>query len=348
MIKTVQEIARFIGGELTGDGSVRIKGVNGIGEAGEGDIAFLMHEKFAPLLKTTRASCVIVPPKVAAVPDCAGTKTIIKAENPSIAFSKVINLLFPDRIPHPKGVHPTAIIEKKASLGKNAAIGPYAVVREGASIGDGTIIYPFCYIGKNTKLGENCIIYPGVTIREEITVGDRVIIHPGAIIGGDGFGYDIDKGVAFKIPQIGAVIIEDDVEIGSNVTIDRARFSKTVIGAGTKIDNLVQIAHNVEIGSNCIIVAQVGISGSSRLGKNVILGGQVGVAQHVELADGVQVGAKSVVFKSFPEKGAVLWGTPAKPIRLAKRLNAATSLLPKLYARLNILERKVKELEAKK
>ena len=343
MIKTAGQIAKFVGGELAGDGAVKIKGINGISEAGEGDIAFLIHEKFSPLLKTTRASCVIVPQAVS-----ANNRTIIRHTNPSIAFSKVIGLLFPDRIPHPKGIHPTAIIEDRASIGKTAAIGPYVVIRDGAVIGDGTVIYPFSYIGKNTTIGKDCIIYPGVIIREEINIGNRVIIHPGAVIGGDGFGYDLDKGLAFKIPQVGTVVVEDDVEIGSNVTIDRARFSRTLIGARTKIDNLVQIAHNVTIGKDCIVVAQSGIAGSSKLGNNVILGGQSGIVHHIELADGVQVGSKSAVFKSFPGKKTVLWGIPARPMRLAKRLNASTALLPKLYARLNVLEKKVKELESKK
>ena len=337
------EIAKLVGGELIGDGRIEIKGVNGINEAGEGDISFIIDEKSSPLLDKTGASCVIVPPQIK-----KADKTVIRTGNPSIAFSKVIEHLIPDRIPHPKGIHPTAIVESGAMLGEGVALGQYVVVSEGAFIGDGTAIYPFSYIGKNTRIGSSCIIYPGVTIREEITIGDRVIIHPGAIIGGDGFGYDLDKGVAFKIPQIGIVVIEDDVEIGSNVTIDRARFSRTLIGAGTKIDNLVQIAHNVTIGKNCIIVAQVGISGSAKLGNNVVLGGQVGLVQHVELADGVQVGAKSCVLKSFPKKGTILWGMPARPMKLAKKLIASTALLPKLYARINILEKKVKELEEEK
>ena len=342
-MKKAGEIAKSIGGELVGDGAVEIKGANGIKEAQEGDISFIIHEKYSPLLGVTKASCVIVPQKVK---PCG--RAVIRVANPSVSFSKAVEFLFPDRIPHPKGIHPAAIIEDKARIGANVGIGPYVVVRDGVSIGDDTVIYPFCYIGKNARVGSSCIIYPGVTIREEVTVGNRVIIHPGAIIGGDGFGYDLENGMFLKIPQIGTVVIEDDVEIGSNVTIDRARCARTVIGAGTKIDNLVQVAHNVTIGKNCVVVAQVGISGSTKLGNGVMLGGQAGLVHHIELADGVKVGAQSGVLKSFLEKGAVLWGTPAKPIRLAKRLNASTALLPKLYARLNRLENKIKALEKKK
>ncbi len=342
-MKKTGEIARFIGGQLVGDDAIEIKGASGLKEAKKGDISFIIHEKFSPLLGMTKASCVVVP--LTAKP-CA--KTVIRVADPSVSFSKAVDFIFPDRIPHPKGIHPTAVIEAKARIGANCGIGPYVVVRDGVSIGDDTVIYPFCYIGKNARLGNSCIIYPGVTIREEVSLGNRVIIHPGAIIGGDGFGYDLAKGIFLKIPQIGTVVVEDDVEIGSNVTIDRARFSRTVIGAGTKIDNLVQVAHNVTIGRNCVVVAQSGISGSTKLGNGVMLGGQAGLVHHIELADGVKVGAQSGVLKSFLEKDTVLWGTPAKPIRLAKRLNASTALLPKLYARLNLLEKKIRALEKKK
>jgi UDP-3-O-[3-hydroxymyristoyl] glucosamine N-acyltransferase len=221
------------------------------------------------------------------------------------------------------------------------------VICDNARVGDGTIIYPYCYIGKGAETGNNCIFYPNTVIRERVIIGNRVIIHPGTVIGGDGFGYDTQRdGTHFKIPQLGTVVIEDDVEIGACVTVDRARFDKTVIGKGSKIDNLCQIAHNVIIGPHCLIAAQSGISGSTKLGRNVVFGGQVGVADHVTLGDFVMAGAKTGISKSFPAK-TVLFGYPAKQIEKARELIASLGLLPKLYERVRALEAKIKELEKK-
>ncbi|MDD5422535.1 MAG: UDP-3-O-(3-hydroxymyristoyl)glucosamine N-acyltransferase, partial [Candidatus Omnitrophica bacterium] len=304
MSKKVKEIARFIGGEVVGDGEILIKGINGINEAREGDLSFLLNIKCDGLLEKTCASCVVVPKTIKK--SCQ--KPLIKVDDPSTAFSKIIDVLFPERIPHPKGVHPTAVISKSARLSRNAAVGPYAVIEDGAEIGDNTAIYPFCYVGKNAKVGKDCIIYPNVTVREEVIIGNRVIIHSGTIVGSDGFGYDVQPdGTFFKIPQVGTVVLEDDVELGACVTIDRARFNKTVIGKGSKIDNLVQIAHNVILGPNCVIAAQTGISGSTELGRNVIFGGQVGVADHLKIGDFVRAGAKTGICKSFPANTTLFW-----------------------------------------
>jgi UDP-3-O-[3-hydroxymyristoyl] glucosamine N-acyltransferase len=341
MVRTAKEIADFLGGELVGDGSVPISGVNGINEAGKGDLAFLLNSKQQDLVASTNASAVVVPK------DVKGPfgKPIIKVENPSTAFSKVIEAVMPDRIPRPKGIHPAAIISEKAVISGTAALGAYAVVEEGAHIGDGAVIYPFSYIGKNSKLGKGCVIYPGVIIREEVTIGNNVIIHPNSVIGSDGFGYDTrSDGTHVKIPQLGTVVIEDDVEIGACVTVDRARFNKTVIGKGSKIDNLVQIAHNVILGPNCIIAAQSGISGSSTLGRNVVLGGQVGVADHLKLGDFVMAGAKTGISKSFPAKTTLFW-YPAKPVDKARDIIASIGLLPKLYERVRKLEEGIKKTD---
>ena len=337
----VKDIAKFINGELAGDGEILINGLNGVNEAKEGDLAFILNAKAMELIKTTKASCLVVPKNIMGKFD----KPIIKVDNPSIAFSRIIEFIMPERIPHPKGIHPTAVIAKTAEISKGAALGPYTIVEEGASIGTNTTIYPFCYIGKNTKIGKNCIIYPNVVIREEVTIGNGVIIHPGGVIGGDGFGYDSQKdGTYIKIPQLGTVVIEDDVELGACVTIDRARFNKTVIGKGSKIDNMVQIAHNVIIGPNCVIAAQSGIAGSAEIGKNVIFGGQVGVKDHVKVGDFVIAGAKTGIHKSYPAN-TVLFGYPAKPVEKARELIAAVGLLPKLFGRVKALEAKIKELE---
>ena len=338
----VKDIAKLLGGELIGSGDAEIKGINGINEAREGELAFLLDARLGDLLDSTNASCVVVPRNV----NKSCNKPIIKVDNPSIAFSKAINMLMPDRIPHPKGISRQAVISPKARIGAQAAIGPYVVVEDGVVIGDKTVIYPFCYIGKNTKVGKDCIIYPNVTLREEITIGDRVAIHPGTVVGSDGFGYDINKkdGTYTKIPQVGTVVVEDDVELGACVTIDRARFNKTVIGKGTKIDNLVQIAHNVIMGPNCVIAAQTGIAGSTELGRNVTFGGQVGVGDHLKIGDFVTAGAKSGISKSFPANTVLFW-YPAKPVDKVRDIIASIGLLPKLYKRVRELEAKIEKLK---
>lgn len=336
----LKEIAASINGELIGRGDIVIKGVNGIDEAGEGDISFIINPKYEGLLATTKASAVVVPKSINKTFD----KPLIKVDSSSVAFSKVVNLIFPDRIPHPKGIHPSAIISKEAKVGVNAAFGPYTVVEDGASIGDNTVVHPFSYIGKNTKVGKDCILYPNVTVREEVIIGDGVIIHPGSVIGSDGFGYDTARdGTHVKIPQLGTVVIEDDVELGACVTVDRARFSKTVIGRGSKIDNLCQIAHNVTMGPHCLIAAQSGISGSVEMGRNVVLGGQAGIVDHVKIGDFVTAGAKTGITKSFPAK-TTLFGYPAKPAEKMRDIIACLGLLPKLYERVRSLEARIKEL----
>jgi UDP-3-O-[3-hydroxymyristoyl] glucosamine N-acyltransferase len=338
-----RDISLFIGGELVGDGSVPISGINGVKEAGEKDLAFILEPKFENLIETSNAGCIIIPKSLKG----PYKKTVIRVENPGAAFTKIIHFAMPDRIPHPKGIHQTAVVAKGAKLGSGVALAPYVVVEEGAELGDKTVVYPFCYIGKKTKIGSGCILYPNVTIRESVTIGNRVIIHPGSVIGADGFGYFPDKdGVHIKIPQLGTVVIEDDVEIGACTTVDRARFEKTVIGKGTKIDNLVQVAHNVRTGPNCILAAQTGIAGSTELGRNVILGGQVGVGDHLKLGDFVMAGAKSGISRSFPANTTVFW-YPAKPVEKARDIIASVGLLPKLFARVRALEAKIKELESK-
>lgn len=344
MPKTLKEIAEFVNGELLGDGAISVDGISGIQEAKSGELAFITNSKDEALINSTNASCVIVPKDIKG--PC--NKPLIKVENPSTAFSKIIEYVNPDSIPHPKGIHETAVISESASLGKNVSVGPYAVIADKVSIGDNTVIYPFAYIGKKSKIGNGCIIYPHVIIRESILINNRVIIHPSSVIGSDGFGYNTQRdGTHFKIPQLGTVVIEDDVEIGSCVTIDRARFNKTVIGKGSKIDNLCQIAHNVIIGPYCLIAAQTGISGSSVLGRNVVFGGQVGVSDHVKVGDFVRAGGKTGISKSFLKPNTVLFGYPARPAEKARDMIACLGLLPKLFERVKALEAKLKESEKK-
>lgn len=341
MHKTLAEIATFVRGELIGDPGIVITGFSGIKEAGQGDLTFLANAKYFPLAQTTRASAIVAPLDYR--PD---NKNVILTENPSRAFSKAISLMVEDNTSCPHGIHEKSFIAKDARLGKNVTVGPFAIIEQGAVIGDKTCIYGGSYIGPGTAIGEECTIYPHVTIRERTKIGNRVMIHSGTVIGSDGFGYVDVQGVHEKIPQIGIVDIHDDVEIGANVTIDRARFDKTVIGAGTKIDNLVQIAHNVRMGKNCIIISQVGISGSTVIEDNCILAGQVGVVGHVTIGEGTIVASKSGVPNSLPAH-STYWGIPARPHMEAKRINACVGKLPYYVKKILDLEHKVAQLEAR-
>ncbi|MBU2258781.1 MAG: UDP-3-O-(3-hydroxymyristoyl)glucosamine N-acyltransferase [Candidatus Omnitrophica bacterium] len=340
MRKTLKEIAVLIDGEVVGDESIVVTGIAGIQEALPGDITFLSNSKYLPFIDRTQASAIITSRDIK-----SAKKPIIRADNPSLAFTKIVSLIVPQEA-RPKGLHPTAIIGKKVVLGRDVALDAYVVIADGTVIGERTIIYPGCYIGADTKIGDNSVIYPNVSIREGSVIGNNVIIHSGTVIGSDGFGFVTVDGIHHKIPQLGKVVIEDDVEIGSNVSIDRARFDKTVIGKGTKIDNLVHIAHNVVIGKNCLIVAQVGISGSVTLGDNVVLAGQVGVVGHVNIGDNCVVMAQSGVSKSL-SANATVWGYPAKPVDTAKRTNACVQNLPRLYDTVSELKKKIDKIDNK-
>lgn len=334
---TLEEVARIVDGEVSGDKAVVVTGICGIKEAKEGDLTFVANSKYLPLIKNTRASAIITSKDVKKT-----AKPIIRTDNPSLAFAKMVSLMAPNEIAHPKGIDSRAVIGKNVKIGKDVAIQAYVVIEDNAQIGDRTIIYAGSYVGAGTKIGSDCLIYPRVTIRERIIIGDRVTIHSGTVIGSDGFGFATVCGVHHKIPQIGIVAIEDDVDIGANVTIDRARFGRTVIGKGTKIDNLVQIAHNVEIGEHSIIVAQSGISGSTNIGNNVIIAGQSGVVGHITIGDNSIIAAKSGVAKSLPP-GSMVFGYPARPIQKTKRINACLSRLPDLFRLVSLIEKKLKD-----
>ncbi len=335
MEKTLAEIAKIIDGEVIGDSSVIIKGVSGIKEAKSGEITFVANPRYLSLINETAASAVITPKDIK-----QAAKPIVRTENSSLAFAKIVSLFAPDEIRRPQGIHPSAVLGKNVKLGKDAAICAYCVIEDGAEIGEKTTLYAGVYVGQHTKIGRSCTLYPYVSIRERVTIGNRVIIHNGTVVGSDGFGFAKLRGIHHKIPQIGTVVIEDDVEIGANVTIDRARFDKTVIGRGTKIDNLVQIAHNVVIGEGSIIVAQTGISGSTVVGKNVILAGQAGLVGHITIGDNVVVAAQAGVTKSVPADSCVS-GYPAKPHHIAKRINAYIQKLPDLFKKVAKLEKKI-------
>ena len=341
MQKTLAELAKIVEGEVVGDKNLVITGLSGIEEASEGDLTFLISTKYLPLVKKTKASAIVAPRDL----NISG-KALIQTDNPSLAFGKIAALMIPPDDRQFKGIHKTAVVADDAVLGKNVSLGPYVVVESKAKIGDHTIVYPHVYVGPHTSIGKNCLIYPNVSIYEITQIGNRVIIHSGTVIGSDGFGYEQEEGAHKKIPQLGIVVVEDDVEIGANVTIDRARLNKTVIGKGTKIDNLVQIGHNVILGENCIIISQVGISGSSKVGKNSVLAGQAGIAGHITIGESVMVAAQSGVSKDVPSRTNVL-GYPARPMAQAQRIQASLHLLPRYIKTIHALEKRVAELGAK-
>jgi len=336
---TVEELAALVGGRIVGgSGEIPITGAASVSDALEGDITFFGNAKYLPLLRTSRATCALVPEGFAE----SISAIQIQVANPSLAFSKVIDRFAPAPVVFEPGIHPSAVVASSAQIGAGVSIQAHAVIEPGAQIGDGTFIGANVYVGHDTRIGAGCKIYPSASIRERCVMGDRVIIHSGAVIGSDGFGFEMSNGRYQKIPQIGIVQIDDDVEIGANTTIDRARFGRTWIGEGTKIDNLVQIAHNVVIGKHSVIVSQVGISGSSRIGNYATLAGQVGVVGHIEIGDQAIVAAQSGVSKNIPAK-QMWWGSPAGPIREQKELTAYINRLPKLVERVKRLEQQLAE-----
>src|SRR5213593_2086769 len=295
MTFTLQQLATTSGGELVGDPSLQIKGAASLTEATPGEISFFANRKYVALLRKTRASAVFVPADFAE----AITPAQIRVANPTKAFEQVVFKFAPKAIAFTPGIHPTAVVDPSAQIGKCVSIQPHAVIESGARIGDDTIIGAGSYIGHETVIGPGCLIYPRVTIRERSRIGSRVIIHSGAVIGADGFGFEMVDGRQQKIQQLGIDQIDDDVEIGANTTIDRARFGRTWIQEGAKIDNLVQVAHNVVIGKNTVIAAQTGIAGSVRIGQRVLIGGQAGIIGHIEIGDNTAIGAQSGIPKSI-------------------------------------------------
>jgi UDP-3-O-[3-hydroxymyristoyl] glucosamine N-acyltransferase len=343
------ELAARLGARLAGESQTEVSGIGGIETAAEGQISFLANPKYIPHLKTTHATAVIVPPPSAQFRyDPAEVRpgiALLIHDNPYFAFLQVLTLFHPPPSPPAPGVDPSARIGLRVKLADGVHVGPNCVVGDDASLGEGTIILANSYVGRRSVLGSECMIGPTVTILDNMTLGNRVRIHPGTVIGADGFGYAPYQGKHHKIPQVGGVTIGDDVEIGACCTIDRATMGQTVIGSGSKIDNLVQIAHNVKIGEGCILVSQVGISGSTTLGNHVTLAGQVGVIGHIEIGDGATVAAQSGVAKSIPP-GAIYFGSPAIEFGRQKRVIAAMVSLPDHIKTIRQLEKRVAELEA--
>lgn len=347
MKKTVAQIAELLGGKVIGDGGKVISGVAPADKATSNDLAFADQEIYLKEAEARKAGVIVVGPATA-----QSTCTLIQVPNPRVAFAKILAFAFPEKRPAP-GIHPTSVIAKSAELGKNVHVGPYVVIEAGAKIADGAVIGAGSYIGENVAIGVGSVLDPSVVVYARTMIGRNVQIHSGTVLGGDGFGYADDGEKRVKIPQIGNVIIEDDVEIGNNVCVDRATLGSTIIKRGTKVDNLVQIAHNDIVGENVLLCAQVGISGSSVIGKNVVLAGQVGIGDHAQVGDYTIIAAQSGVptKKKVPEK-QVWFGTPARPIQDWKENFAYVQRIPetikKLEAKIANLEAKIAALENQK
>jgi UDP-3-O-[3-hydroxymyristoyl] glucosamine N-acyltransferase len=338
---TVEEIARLLDCPFEGDGKTEIRGVSDLEKAGAGDLVFMGHRKYRPLLDKSRAAAAIIP-----VEEQYDRIPVIKSENPHLSFVKVVEHFYTPYRPEP-GIHPTAVVSPSAKLGKDVSVGPFVHIGDDVEIGDKTVIFPFVAIYRGVKIGKEAVIHSHVSVREEVRIGNRVIIHNNAVIGSDGFGYLQDKDKShIKIPQVGTVIIEDDVEIGANTAVDRAALGETVIKKGTKIDNLVQVAHNVEIGENCILAGQTGISGSVKIGKNVIMGGQVALSDHVNIGDNVMIAGRTGVLKDIPAN-SIIAGVPSQDISEWKKSSIAFARLGELVKEIRELKQKVEELEKK-
>ncbi|MEE9295494.1 MAG: UDP-3-O-(3-hydroxymyristoyl)glucosamine N-acyltransferase [Phycisphaerae bacterium] len=336
---TTAELAERLGGSLEGEPTAVIREVATLDNAGPDAVSWVGSEKLLPALATTQAGAVLVSR------DCPHTegRTVIRVNDPDIAISETLAILAPPVETVPPGVHPSATVSPDASV-EGAAIGANVYVGAGAVVGAGTQLHPAVYVGSGSRIGRDCVLWPNVVVRERVTIGHRVVIHPNTTIGADGFGYLEREGKHLKIPQIGTVVIEDDVEIGANTAVDRARSGTTRIGRGTKIDNFVQISHNVDIGEDCIIVAQCGISGSTIIGHHVLMAGRAGSFDHVTIGNNVQVAGCSVVTKNVPD-GEAVRGVPAIEIQRYLREQASIRKLPELMQRLRALEKRTRKLE---
>ncbi len=328
------DITEKLGGVLDGDGTIEITGLSSLAEAGDGDLTFLANPRYASGVAATQASAVLTAVNWTGICPCA----VIRVENPDRAFADAALMFSPPPVAFAPGVHPTAVIAGGATLGAAVHIGPHCVIEAGAFVGDRTVLVAGCYIGHAAVIGADCRLYAHVSVRERCMLGDRVIAHDGVVIGSDGFGYTPDKhGVWQKVMQFGIVEIGNDVEIGANTAIDRARVGRTRIGNGVKIDNLVQVAHNVQIDEHTVMAAQAGISGSTRIGRRVQLGGQSGLAGHLRIGDGAMVGAQAGVTKDV-DAGSFVSGYPAMDHRKATRMHAHLMRIPELKERVKALE----------
>ena len=340
MSYTVADIIHLVGGQVVGDPALLLQGVNSLELAKPDELSFATSPKHFKDALGSHAGCVIAPRGFS-----CPTKTVILHEQPKVAFVKAMWLFSPDRV-SATGIHPSAVVEASAVIGREVSIGPHALIGKDAKIGDGVRLGPGVVVGDRAQIGQGSVIHPNVTLYHDVVIGARVIIHGGTVIGADGFGFVFEEGRHLKVPQLGNVVIEDDVEIGANCAIDRATFGSTVIKRGAKTDNLVHVAHNVTVGEHTLLVAQVGIAGSSKIGSHVTLAGQVGVADNAVIGDYATVAGQSgVISGQRIESHQTVWGLPARPLEETKRQLASLVLLPKLVERLHKLEERLEVLE---
>lgn len=338
----VAELAREVGGTVVGNPDLDIQSVGGLHEAVAGQISFFSNPKYRKLLHSTAASAVLVP---TSWEEAVAGPTLIKVDNPDAAFAAVCKIFCPAPVSYPPGIHPSAVIAQTAVLGKELHIGPHVVIEDGAVIGNRSVLLAGVLVSENARMGQGCLLHAGAVLRENVIMGDRVILHNHVVIGSDGFGYTVENdGSRTKVPQVGIVRLGDDVEIGAHSCVDRARFGETRIGNRVKVDNLVQIAHNVVIEDDVVLVSQVGISGSTVVKKNAILAGQVGVAGHLTIGEKSVVGAQGGVTKDVPP-GSYVWGTPATDFKKYSRSLSHINRLEKLLERVTALEAKLPELQ---
>ncbi|MDP2839147.1 MAG: UDP-3-O-(3-hydroxymyristoyl)glucosamine N-acyltransferase [Syntrophales bacterium] len=340
MKKTLSEIASFLDGSVSGDGGVVIEQIQGIDEAGPGDLTFVANPKYRKRMETTNASAILVAPGTA----CAG-KTLLTVADPYAALGRLLDLYYPEE-EETAGIHKNAGIDERADVSPEAVVYPGVHICRGARVEKKAVLYPGVFIGRDASVGEASILYPGVTVYRRCRIGRRVVLHAGVVIGSDGFGFALPGQENRKIPQVGHVQIDDDVEIGANTTIDRGTLGRTWIQRGVKIDNLVQIAHNVVIGAYSVIVAQVGISGSTQLGKGVVIGGQAGIVGHIRIGDHVVAAARAGIHKDVPP-GQIVGGTPHMPHREWLKMAACLPKLPEMREALAALQRRVAAREEK-
>ncbi|MEK7475606.1 MAG: UDP-3-O-(3-hydroxymyristoyl)glucosamine N-acyltransferase [Candidatus Coatesbacteria bacterium] len=338
---TLAELAALTGGAVDGRGDLVVTGVAAVEDAGPGTITFVTDDRFLPKLAACGASAVLLGPGR----DRAGKDAIVHPQ-PMAALPRLLAAFAPEApLSWPDPVHATAAVHPTARIAAGARVGPHAVIEAGVEVGEGTVVGPLVFVGWGSRIGKGCRLDPFTAVGARTSIGDRVIVHSGCVIAGDGFGFLPVPGVPVKIPQIGRVVIEDDVEIGAATTVDRATVGETVIRRGAKLDDQVHVAHNCVIGEGALLAGQVGFGGSVTVGKGVMFGGQVGVAPHLTLGDGAQLGAKSGVHRDV-KPGEKIFGNPARPAGEAIRLNAEVARLPKLVARVRDLERRIRALEA--
>lgn len=342
---TASTIAGFLNGEIIGNPNIKVNTVAKIEEGCSGALSFLANPKYEHYLYDTKSSVVLI--NKSFVPTAPVSATLIKVDNAYEAFASLLRLVDQAR-PRKKGIHPTAIIESTAKIGSDVYIGPYAYIGENCIIGDECSIYPHVYVGDNTQIGRGSILNPGVKIYHDCVIGESCIIHAGTVIGSDGFGFAPQSDSEFmKIPQLGNVILEDNVEIGSNVAIDRATMGSTIIRKGVKLDNLIQIGHNVEVGENTVMAGQTGIAGSTKIGKNCMFGGQVGIAGHIKIANGTKIGAQGGILGEIKEENTVILGSPAIEVKQFLRSSVIFKKLPELKIKIDFLEKELDSLKKK-